>query len=311
MHTRHSLPNQLSVGSSLLQDIAFSAQQALDQSVEDEFVPVDPALQAYATGAYPTLSTNGDGIMSSIEENGNGDYLMESIEFAKHPSIEPLTPGSPPPQFNPPHTGTNGYMDISDTRPEPVRHPGSPLTGDQLSEIDPSLGQDTFHGQYKPATGIGPQPPTTPGNNNRRGSRPPNSGGNKAGRQVPRASKTPKSSSSSRRADGQDCIKMETGLGFGLNGAGMLGMDMIDPSLDQASIELIKQLQQEEHGLRRRSRWKLFRTAGSFWHVQSLAISMCWGSWMVMVYAVHIFCRLTLSLSLAFFVCLVNTHTLW
>jgi F-box/leucine-rich repeat protein 10/11 len=29
---------------------------------------------------------------------------------------------------------------------------------------------------------------------------------------------------------------------------------MIDPSLDQASIDLIKQLQQEDLGLRRRSR---------------------------------------------------------
>jgi len=64
-----------------------------------------------------------------------------------------------------------------------------------------------------------------------------------------RASKTPKSTS-------KDGIKLEAGLG-GMNmmtGMGM-GMDinmMIDPSLDQASMDLIRQLQQEDLGLRRR-----------------------------------------------------------
>ena len=38
------------------------------------------------------------------------------------------------------------------------------------------------------------------------------------------------------------------GIGMGIN------LDLIDPNLDQASIDLIKQLQAEEHGLRRRSR---------------------------------------------------------
>jgi F-box/leucine-rich repeat protein 10/11 len=37
-------------------------------------------------------------------------------------------------------------------------------------------------------------------------------------------------------------------LGMGIN------LDFIDPNLDQASRDLIKQLQAEEHGLRRRSR---------------------------------------------------------
>lgn len=84
IHARHSLPNQFNVGSSLLQDIAFSAQQALARD-QDDLVPVDPALQAYATGAYPAMDatpsyeTNGNGILSSIEQQSEGDMQMSTL----------------------------------------------------------------------------------------------------------------------------------------------------------------------------------------------------------------------------------------
>lgn len=43
-------------------------------------------------------------------------------------------------------------------------------------------------------------------------------------------------------------------MGTGTMGMNMGMLNMIDPNLDQASFDLIKQLQQEDLGLRRRSR---------------------------------------------------------
>ncbi|KAH4078178.1 hypothetical protein HBI56_226790 [Parastagonospora nodorum] len=271
MHARHSLPNQFSVGSSLLQDIAFSAQQALARD-EDDLVPVDPALQAYANGAYsamemaPSYASNGNGIMSSIEQQAEGDMQMSGSEYATQngglhgPSIEPLTLG-PPPHNDTAHAQSNGY-----TAPDPlhvktngfahrpshnnaVRRPSSPVSPRQMSAISPgmynhnaymtspSMNHNHNNHDYNFTTDSDfPPPPTTPAAKTHA---PTN--------KTPRASKTPKSTPCNRHAEG---IKLEAGIGVGM----MMDVDMIDPSLDQASIDLIKQLQQEDLGLRRRSR---------------------------------------------------------
>jgi F-box/leucine-rich repeat protein 10/11 len=269
MHARHSLPNQFSVGSSLLQDIAFSAQQALARD-EDDLVPVDPALQAYANGAYsamemaPSYASNGNGIMSSIEQQAEGD--MHGSEYATQngglhgPSMEPLTPG-PPPHNDTAHAQSNGY-----TAPDPlhvktngfahqsshnnaVRRPSSPVSPRQMSAISPgmynhnaymtspSMNHNHNNHDYNFTTDSDfPPPPTTPAAKT-----------HAPANKTPRASKTPKSTPSNRHTEG---IKLEAGIGVGM----MMDVDMIDPSLDQASIDLIKQLQQEDLGLRRRSR---------------------------------------------------------
>jgi F-box/leucine-rich repeat protein 10/11 len=297
MHTRHSLPNQFSVGSSLLQDIAFSAQQALARD-EHALVPVDPALQAYTSETYPAMdmapsyATNGDSILSSVEQQAEGDVAMDGVEYAMQngelhgPSVEPLTPG-PPPHNDTLHGQTNGYLvaDIVHVKangvpPQPsltnaVRRPSSPVSPRNMSAVSPGtenyntyMTSPTTHTQnsYNNFTTDSdfPPPPTTPAANTHRTSRPPNSSGRKT-TQTPsrrRVSKTPKSTPGGRRHENGEGIKLEAGLGMGMNNMNMgmnmnmsmLGMDMIDPSLDQASIDLIKQLQQEELGLRRRSR---------------------------------------------------------
>ncbi|KAF2031906.1 hypothetical protein EK21DRAFT_62234 [Setomelanomma holmii] len=270
-HLRHSLPNQFSVGSSLLQDIAFSAQQALARG-EDELVPVDPALQAYASGAYAAMDMNqaypqnGDGIMSSIEQQAEGDLPMEGVQYngkPHGPSIEPLTPGPPPhndtihvqsnghsaahistngyPQSDTIHVQTNGFTSKPPLDHNAVHHPSSPVSPRHMSGISPGANNfNTYmtpsHHNYDSFTTDSdfPPPPTTP--------HPPPS----APRQ--RASKTPKSTPGGRQRYSKDGIKIEAGLG------GIMGLDLIDPNLDQASMDLIKQLQAEDLGLRRRSR---------------------------------------------------------
>lgn len=306
IHARHSLPNHFSVGSSHLQDIAFSAQQALARG-GDDVVPVDPALQAYANGAFsamemtPSYATNGDGIVSSIEQQSEDD-MMDGSGFAQHnsqPSVEPLTPG-PPPHNDTMHARGNGYPASLTVHVQPngypasdtihvqpngfaapdtihvqpnsypsksahehnaVRQPSSPMSPRHMppvssgtSNYDPymvsptTMNHNNTHYNFT-ANSDFPPPPITPTAN----ARGPTSSGRKSS-QTPsraRASKTPKSTpGSNRRRDSKDGIKLESGLGMGINGI----MDMmIDPSLDQASIDLIKQLQQEELGLRRRA----------------------------------------------------------
>ncbi|CAO2654379.1 Nn.00g111120.m01.CDS01 [Neocucurbitaria sp. VM-36] len=278
MHARHSLPNQFSGGSSFLQDLAYSAQQALDHDPDDELVPVDPALQVYANENYrdmdmaPAYHQNGDNIMSSIEYQTGGPVPMDGLEFTEGngelhgPSIEPLTPG-PPLHADTIHVRTNGFasksaIGLESVRPNAVRHPSSPVSPRHMSAASPTashydqynLSPTANHYNNFTANSDFPPPPITPSAKPARSSHGPHALGQKS-RQTPsrggRNSRTPKSTPGGRRRDSKDGIKVEHGSGMGM-GAGMLGM--IDPNLDQASIDLIKQLQQEDLGLRRRSR---------------------------------------------------------
>lgn len=244
-HDRHSLPHQLGVGPALLQDIAYSAQQALAHGDDEDLVPVDPALQAFASNAYsaaigvaPMYPAHDDTVISSIEHQPNGDAMMDGIEYAQNgglhgPSMEPLTPGPP----NDHHfVQTNGFAAKPIDYQEPVRRPSSPISPRYTSAISPTNGRHVF--DYSPNAEV--PPPVTPVAHHHKASRPPNSG-HKASK-TPRSSRTPKF---------KDAVKIETGLDMN-----QIEADMIDPSLgmDQASIELIKQIQQEDYGLRRRSR---------------------------------------------------------
>ncbi|KAB2103842.1 JmjC domain-containing histone demethylation protein 1 [Alternaria gaisen] len=294
IHTRHSLPNQFSSGSSFLQEMAYSAQQALDQSPEnDDLAPVDPALQAYTNGDYNHVDmtnsyhTNGDTVMSSVEYQPIDPMLMDGMELTGHngevhgPSVEPLTPG-PPPHNDTSQTHTNGY--VSKSRPEnhAVRHPSSPVSPRHVSAASPPINtNNSNHHTYSPyitspatnnynnftTNSDFPPPPITPTLNSSYKARTQQSSGRKPSHTPSRAgrnSKTPKSTPSKRRDNGTGGIKLEhgismgTGMGIsvGMNGGMDMGnmLNMIDPNLDQASFDLIKQLQQEDLGLRRRSR---------------------------------------------------------
>ena len=275
MHARHSLPNQFSGGSSFLQDLAYSAQQALNQSPHDDVVPVDPALQAYANDNYqemdmaPPYHQNGDDIMSSIEYQNGGPVPMDGIVFGGRngelhgPSVEPLTPG-PPPHSDTIHVRTNGVaskpvIELGSAYRDAVRHPSSPVSPRHISAASPtprhydhyitSPATNNYNNNFTTNSDF-PPPPVTPSANPVHASRGPHSLGRKTSHTPSRGgrnSKTPKSTPGGRIRDSKDSIKVEQGLSVG-----MLGM--IDPNLDQASIDLIKQLQQEDLGLRRRSR---------------------------------------------------------
>lgn len=271
LHTRHSLPNQYSGGSFSLQDIAYSAQQALERSPEDNLVPVDPALQAYANGVYngdythigPAYPTNGDTVMSSVEYQTNEGMLMEGIELTgpnsvpQGPSIEPLTPG-PPAAANNGQVHNHGHSSKAPIESHSIRHASSPISPRQVSAASPTaepypsyLTSPALNNYNNFTTNSDfPPPPITPVANSSRSIRGPNSSGHKP-RHTPsrggRGSKTPKLTPGGRGTDSKDGIKLEYGFGVGMAG-------MIDPNLDQASIDLIKQLQQEDLGLRRRSR---------------------------------------------------------
>ncbi|CBY01870.1 similar to JmjC domain-containing histone demethylation protein 1 [Plenodomus lingam JN3] len=271
LHTRHSLPNQYSRGSFSLQDIAYSAQQALEQSPEDNLVPVDPALHAYTNGVYngdythmsAAYPSNGDSVMSSVEYQADEGMLMDGIELHGHnsephgPSIEPLTPG-PLAAASKGQIQSHAHSPKALIRSQELRHPSSSISPRHVTAASPTADPYQSYltspalNNYNTFTTNSdfPPPPITPVANSLRSVRYPNSSGPKP-RRTPsrggRGSKTPKSTSGGRRTDSKDGIKFEYGLAVGMAG-------MIDPNLDQASINLIKQLQQEDLGLRRRSR---------------------------------------------------------
>jgi F-box/leucine-rich repeat protein 10/11 len=296
MHARHSLPNHFSSGSSFLQEMAYSAQQALDQSPEnDDLVPVDPALQAYTNGDYNhmdmtnTYHTNGDTVMSSVEYQPTDPMLMDGMELTGQnsevhgPSIESLTPG-PPPHNDTAHTHTNGFTSKPGPEHHAVRHPSSPVSPRHVSAASPTTTTNNrLYNPYITSPGTNnynnfttnsdfPPPPITPTLNNSYKARTQHSSGRKPSHTPSRAgrnSKTPKSTPTKRQENGGGGgggIKLEhgmsmgtgMGIGVGMNGGMNVGMgsmlNMIDPNLDQASFDLIKQLQQEDLGLRRRSR---------------------------------------------------------
>ncbi|KAJ4375294.1 JmjC domain-containing histone demethylation protein 1 [Neocucurbitaria cava] len=297
MHARHSLPNQFTGGSSFLQDLAYSAQQALDHSPDGDLVPVDPALQAYANDNYqdmdmaPSYHQNGENIMSSIEYQAGHPVPMDGLEFTEGnselhgPSVEPLTPGPPPHSNTTMRIQTNGFASKpapshETSRSNAVRHPSSPVSPGHISTTmasppaNPNTNANLDYNQYNisPTTANNynsfttnsdfPPPPMTPSATTKNRPLPqPHSSGRKATHshtpsRAGRNSKTPKSTPGGRRRDGQDGIKLEqhaVGMGMDMD-MSLGGMNMIDPNLDQASIDLIKQLQQEDLGLRRRSR---------------------------------------------------------
>lgn len=260
-HSRHSLPHQFSIGGSLLQDIAYSAQQALNQRPEEELMPIDPALQGYANDGYspantaPSYPPMGEMIMSSIEQHHTHSESMDGVEYSEvngqqqGPSIEPLTPG--PPAYhdqgnhNNGHHQMNGYMPYPPAQHDAVRPLSSPVSPRHVRAMSPTSPTTHDHNMF--TTGSDFIPPVTPTAHRRTAP----STSHKSGQ---RHSRTPKSTPGGRRRDSKDSIKLEQGLTMAMTLGMGINLDFIDPNLDQASRDLIKQLQAEEHGLRRRSR---------------------------------------------------------
>lgn len=264
-HPRHSLPHQFNIGGSLLQDIAYSAQQALNQQPEEERMPIDPALQGYAHDEYatadmaPSCPPTGDLIVSSIEQQHGTHEPMDGVQYTETngqpqgPSIEPLTPG--PPAYHDPgqrenvHGQENGY----------IQRYSSPVSPQHVRA--PSPTSPTTHNHNMFTTGSDFIPPLTPTAHHRTAASSTHKSGRRGSRTPKltpgdgrRGSRTPKVTSGGRRRDSKDSIKLEQGLTMAMTLGMGINLDFIDPNLDQASRDLIKQLQAEEHGLRRRSR---------------------------------------------------------
>ena len=261
-HSRHSLPHQFSIGGSLLRDIAYSAQQALNQQPEEELMPIDPALQAYANDDYSSANMlssyppMGDMIMSSIERQHGSHGSMDGVEYSdphnqQHgPSIESLTPG-PPSHYsnghheNGHHLPTNGYMPYPPAQHDAVRPLSSPVSPTHMRATSPTSPTTRTHNMF--TTNSDFPPPVTPTANH-------HAAPSSSHKSNQRHSRTPKSTPGGRRCDSKDSIKLEQGLTMAMTLGMGINLDFIDPNLDQASRDLIKQLQAEEHGLRRRSR---------------------------------------------------------
>ena len=259
-HSHHSLPHQYNIGGSLLQDIAYSAQQALNQRPEEELMPIDPALQGYANHEYsaniaPAYPPMGDMVMSSIEQQHGNHEPMDGVQHPETngqqqgPSIEPLTPGPPAyhehGQHQNGHHQLNGYMPYPPAQHDAVRPLSSPVSPGHGRAMSPT--SPTTHNHNMFTTGSDFIPPVTPTAPHRTAP----SSSHKSGQ---RHSRTPKSTPGGRRRDSKDSIKLEQGLTMAMTLGMGINLDFIDPNLDQASRDLIKQLQAEEHGLRRRSR---------------------------------------------------------
>ncbi|KAF2134584.1 hypothetical protein P153DRAFT_278420 [Dothidotthia symphoricarpi CBS 119687] len=258
LHTRHSLPHQFSVNASMLQDVAYAAQQTFDHDPEDDMMPIDPALQAYNNADYSPMNmttpqpNNGDTIISSIEYHPTTTTTTTTspttdadFPARQGPSVEPLTPGPPPFPNTSHHPQTNGYT---------THHLSSPVSPTNTSPTSNNYNMYTTASDFPPPPIT---PTTTAATTATAATRPyraPNTNPPSSSR---KASKTPKSTPGFRRRDSQHHIKLELGMGLGLGmNLDMLGMGVgvIDPQLDEASRNLIKQLQQEDMGLRRRSR---------------------------------------------------------
>lgn len=271
VHQRHSVSDPFHTGSSFLQDLAYSAQQALDQTGE-ELVPVDPSLQAYTHGDYqpmdvaPSYQHNGDHIMTSVEHPADPATSMDGIDRSARrngephgPSVEPLTPGPPlssdKMQGQPNGHRSGAFVSQPFNAFEANAQSSRQKSPRAMSAISPTTRASNIHPTPPPAGLYHDlveqndyyQAPVTPTTNSFRSieghsssklkSHTPSRGG--------RASKTPKSHGSAgpRKLDMKDSVKLEHDV-----------LGPIDPNLDQASIDLIKQLQQEDLGLRRRSR---------------------------------------------------------
>lgn len=223
-------------------------------------MPIDPALQGYSHEEYPSRSMEtshpqmGDIIVSSIEQQHGTHMPMDGVQYSEAngqqgPSIEPLTPG--PPAYHDPghhqngHHQANGYMPYPPTQRDAVRPISSPVSPRHMRAASPT--SPTTHNHNMFTTGSDFIPPVTPTASHRAAP----SSNHKSGQ---RSSRTPKSTPGGRRRDSKDSVKLEQGLTMAMTLGMGINLDFIDPNLDQASRELIKQLQAEEHGLRRRSR---------------------------------------------------------
>ncbi|KAJ4303321.1 JmjC domain-containing histone demethylation protein 1 [Kalmusia sp. IMI 367209] len=224
LHHRNSSSGEFGVGSTAeLQDLAFSAQQALDQVPDDDAMPIDPALQSYNHENDLSImdtspqALHRDAVMFSVENLPN--EILEGVEEASlnmRPglSMESLSPGA----------GTNGFHGAANDFAGSHTSSHANLNGVLFPPQTPNGQRSTFAGSS------GRKTSQTPYFSNRKSNTP----------------KTP----SSRRRDSKESIKLEPRSEPKVRAASSA---FTNNEEDTASLALALQLQMEEHGLRRRS----------------------------------------------------------
>lgn len=213
-------------GTTELQDLAFSAQQALNQVPDDDTVPIDPALQSFEHHEKPrpdasAQASQEDAVMFSVEDSLND--AMEGVEAGMNPRqappvMEPISPG----------TDTNGFRVQINGTLEDIPSPQDDRNGIRFSPLTPNAQHSGWLGST-----FGSRKPNhtqTPHRSNRQSNAP----------------KTP----SSRRCDSKDSTKAEPKSEPKIRATSSA---IVDSEEDMASLALALQLQMEEHGLRRRS----------------------------------------------------------
>ncbi|PVH94255.1 hypothetical protein DM02DRAFT_539866 [Periconia macrospinosa] len=230
VHVRHrnSLPTNLGApGSNELQELAYSAQQALNQAMPDDAtMPIDPALQSYDTDRDAVVLDSSshvphrDTIMSSIEgglDNQIRDTQTSAATYAYHgSSTEPVASG---PHFESIQGISNGTKEV------------------QYSQPSSEAGESNTLGA-----------PITP---NRSRFVKMGSSGQRVG-QTSRSKKNQTPASPGGRAhDSGESVKIESRSDQKTRA---ISSTTGDGKEDMASLALAMKLQMEEHGLRRRSK---------------------------------------------------------
>ena len=212
-------------GPAELEDLAFSAQQALNR-VPVDAMHIDPTLQTYHqhndTAAMDVSRTShSDSVIFSIEDLSNppmDEVQVSSNAYSAPPVMEPISPGTAPNGF---HVRSNGGAERPlSPRANPTSLHQSPLTPNKqyLGWPGASSGARKF-GKAQ-----------TPHRSNRKSNTP----------------RTP----SGRRCDSKESLRMEP---RSETKARASSSAIVDSEEDMASLALALQLQMEEHGLRRRS----------------------------------------------------------
>ncbi|CAI6334997.1 unnamed protein product [Periconia digitata] len=231
MRHRVSLPINLSAsGSNDLQDLAYSAQQALSQVLPDDPMPIDPALQSYDNDGdvvafdTPSRAPHQEVVMSSIEDEDNLDTQMKDADIVEASPTESREPCTEPPVSG---MGLVNKQGLSNGTRQ-VQHHGPLFEASESAMV---------------------APPITP--NRSRFARMSSSGQKSNHNPRSRKNQTSGSPSRSRIRESGDIVKIEPRSD---QKARAVSSTTMDGEEDMASLALAMKLQMEEHGLRRRSK---------------------------------------------------------
>ncbi|KAF1979480.1 hypothetical protein BU23DRAFT_522751 [Bimuria novae-zelandiae CBS 107.79] len=219
-HRNSSLGEFIFGGTAELQDLAFSAQQALSHVPDDDMMPIDPALQSYSHHNDALMmdtspqAPHRDAVLFSVEDLPNDPMDGVESNFNAREFMEPISPG----------TGLNGFHAQTNGIAEATLSPHATRNGIQLSPPTPHAPRSGWSGPGGRKASQTPHQPTG----------------------MSTSPKTP----ANRRRNSKESLRLEAKSEPKTRATSSA---MMDSKEDMASLALALQLQMEEHGLRRRS----------------------------------------------------------